>query len=826
MNSDNSPKSNPFDRELPKPAKYTDVSEKKLLEPTIADKFLKKAKKAKKPKFTFIDPIDESKIEKKIEKKIKKKNEPTMAKMEEKIKEKTFEPVFVADEDVKIRTFLKNIKDEKDTEIILEKIIYFMNMENALKKRKNVFQSMIDTLGPKKLKSMINEYLNQYDLDFYIFYKNYVENIGVEEKKIKNFFEDLFYEEDTTGRKKLIENYSKIAEKLIKFRDSSQRSIETKEIIQKIFTSLDYFLLRKFSNEYVKQYMDLGNKIPSLEEIYENFMSKPATLRYLEENNIKAAKSAKTTTGKPSQLAPLKQISKKILDILKSGVTDEIKNLGKEKLFESIISVSPYKSEYEDAKQYLRLENAEYKLVEYKEKIMIKMFKDPNYISNIIDEIDKYVENSSSSVEEFAKILGEIIIYILPIENVNNDMFVKKLLSGYYLPSVLYNLSAIEKLPEVFENDYVSHDIKKEVANNLHILLDQFIRNFANDIYITKNLYTLKNIPRPKYSQIAKFPKIKSCENSEDVINILPNDIIRYVDTGKIYCFSIKNIVENNLIINKYTGKHFTKEFIKIVNETYKISDVKNKKNVTENVVELAPGLLEYIEKDLGLIRENIFDLFSNYENEKIMKFNYVLKKKSDKEEEDVEEDTYEEKDTEEDDTTEEEDTDQEEDTYEEDSYEEKDVEEDDDIDVKENLVDKIKVMDLDKGENNLDIEENGKDEDTDEDDDTDDDVDDDTDDDTDNDTDNDTDEDEEDTDDDNVEDLENKKDNIDELGKEIEETKISDDYHKKCQKCKNSIKDEDKALKTFIFKNKKEKKIYFCCFKCFEEYKFPKIKL
>ena len=46
-----------------------------------------------------------------------------MDKMEEKIKEKTFEPVFVADEDVKIRTFLKNIKDEKDAEIILEKII-------------------------------------------------------------------------------------------------------------------------------------------------------------------------------------------------------------------------------------------------------------------------------------------------------------------------------------------------------------------------------------------------------------------------------------------------------------------------------------------------------------------------------------------------------------------------------------------------------------------------------------------------------------------------------------------------------------------------------
>lgn len=248
------------------------------------------------------------------------------------------------------------------------------------------------------------------------------------------------------------------------------------------------------------------------------------------------------------------------------------------------------------------------------------------YLNKVIDEILKI----SSNVSDFAKKLGELLVYMSKsVDAFNYGLFKSKIKLKYYPPEDIVKLTEKEKLPEVFGDGFLTgtseenEKIRESMRSNLKESLDEFIENFIDELYIHRNMYgrykprsSLKYGDRFRYSKISQLPDLtKTCIGNpgekiktKDLINylplkdkhiikvhvrvvdpdnqyavekILPNGDIEKVMVNKtkiveqekevdsIFCLNIDEIYErlqNKNNTNPYTGNELPPEFIDRVN--------------------------------------------------------------------------------------------------------------------------------------------------------------------------------------------------------------------------------------------------------------------
>jgi hypothetical protein len=235
---------------------------------------------------------------------------------------------------------------------------------------------------------------------------------------------------------------------------------------------------------------------------------------------------------------------------------------------------------------------------------------DDSYIKNIIFAISQDTKNN----REFAEKLFNIIVYIKPISSdFNNNFFRKRLKEKYYMPDFLLHLSNSDKLPEIFDNPDISEETKNKIASIINTNIKTSIDNFAYSIYRIKN----KNIviKEKRYDSILIEDNLSS---SKKIINnklIENNDeLIEYTEGDTLYYFPISDLIENfknGNYINSYNEKPFSNEFIYDFEKTYlesskkipstsiSISTPLELPKIKPLIKPIAPGLLDILKDEI-----------------------------------------------------------------------------------------------------------------------------------------------------------------------------------------------------------------------------------
>ena len=247
----------------------------------------------------------------------------------------------------------------------------------------------------------------------------------------------------------------------------------------------------------------------------------------------------------------LKTRNQSINEILKSDIDFEIKHLGLRKLAEALNKIAP--------------NNVDYGYFEGEEFIYNTEF--------IKETIDNIQENKTS---EFFRKIGEVIIY-LDLDVSKDNIFKNRVIQGYYIPSVLINLTVKQKLPEYFEDPNITQKEINSVIKIINNNVKDFVNSMGEIIYQYKN--PTKNIPTKSklhYSfdplNVRKWKKV--CDNKEDVENLDPEDLVYYKEDEEVYCFTIPYIVklikeQGKKAKNPYTGNLIDSDFKNDILNTY-----------------------------------------------------------------------------------------------------------------------------------------------------------------------------------------------------------------------------------------------------------------
>lgn len=138
--------------------------------------------------------------------------------------------------------------------------------------------------------------------------------------------------------------------------------------------------------------------------------------------------------SKPKVIKAVEYVNKDILQIYKEPVSSEIIKEGKISLSKKLESVSNFSNVYS---------------------------VDSEYINIVVNK----VAETSKNVEEFAAQLANIIVFLddIMLKSTGAKIFMRRIQNEYYLPDVLAELSPVEKLPEVFSNDDITENDKKNI---------------------------------------------------------------------------------------------------------------------------------------------------------------------------------------------------------------------------------------------------------------------------------------------------------------------------------------------------------------------------
>lgn len=190
--------------------------------------------------------------------------------------------------------------------------------------------------------------------------------------------------------------------------------------------------------------------------------------------------------------------------------------------------------------------------------------------------ISEYTEQIMGMIKaDTNRMLFSNIGYLTAISYIPNaNIFRQRVKSRYYLPNYLINIPLAEAVPELYEKDFDSNrNFKYTVANYMISYIDRYISTIAlrlarSDLRSTLNL------------KITETVGIRMACKNQDMLSYIsnPDNIAYYVDeedeNKAVYCFDVKNLIlytnengdlrQNKTIrINPYTGKPFSKEFIR-----------------------------------------------------------------------------------------------------------------------------------------------------------------------------------------------------------------------------------------------------------------------
>ena len=135
---------------------------------------------------------------------------------------------------------------------------------------------------------------------------------------------------------------------------------------------------------------------------------------------------------------------------------------------------------------------------------------------------------------------------------------------GYYLPDVLSTLTPMEKFPEVFFDDALAKKYSTIIQQGLD----------ATTLVLAKGRYYYKNYEKvflPKNYLLLRN-SLNICVNPSDVSDSAPGEILYYKEDGKIYCFTISQLMRrfrDGDMSNPVTGKKFNASFVKRFDTLY-----------------------------------------------------------------------------------------------------------------------------------------------------------------------------------------------------------------------------------------------------------------
>ena len=454
----------------------------------------------------------------------------------------------------KIADILINIDEtlENRYKIFLKKFGITKQQKDNAKYLKDLYIKKINNITKEIpfsiTKNLINRYLSQYKLTFVDFSNNFLAQYSKEPQSVKEtedtrlFFISLLPVFRSGNYTLLVDEFNK------KISEGGAQA----DLYNRIITEIDNIdLLRKLVTKFLDNFYDPVNVKP-LSEVYEKFQTDIRASR--ERRILPIVEQIHTVKHQFKQ----PDLNPQLLTILNSPITEDIKETGKKELSEALRSIS-------DSSTY-------------------------SLNSDFISDAIKSIVSVSSDVKEFADTLGKLIIYIrYRVKDINNEIFVKRIQFGYYRADVLVSLSAEEKLPEIYLNEFMSEEIKNDVAEVYDKLLKQYIRSFAELVYKYLNAGVRYSYIEPNITYtFERDVQKKSCANYNIKINNGPfagNNIqdasvdylVSYNEQGALYCFKfdlldsyIKDSLRNGETpMNPYTMNPFTEEFVQTYSESH-----------------------------------------------------------------------------------------------------------------------------------------------------------------------------------------------------------------------------------------------------------------
>ena len=193
-------------------------------------------------------------------------------------------------------------------------------------------------------------------------------------------------------------------------------------------------------------------------------------------------------------------------------------------------------------------------------------------------DINSFIQSDSTNVREFARSIGEIIIY-LDIDNISDSIFKKRIQKEYYNRNVLFNLSMNDKIPEILCNQD-NENYKSFIFNYINTKISNFIYRFGENIYIIQNKFTKeykrKIFPNEDMEISMKYTSInKFCDAT---LNILPENLLLYTNKNQTKCFFIKDLIQN-IKNNEFDDENFSKHIARI----YDFENILNPKKIISN---------------------------------------------------------------------------------------------------------------------------------------------------------------------------------------------------------------------------------------------------
>ena len=242
--------------------------------------------------------------------------------------------------------------------------------------------------------------------------------------------------------------------------------------------------------------------------------------------------------------------------------------------------------------------------------------KDDDYDTEYINEVIESIQSKSETIQQFLTLLGSLIVYM---RESKAKVFKERIRENYYLPSVLILLSIDEKYPEASGNPDNIINIQKQI--------NKYVRDTVKYYFYILNP-TLKIVGQTDMEVVnIKIDDVKNrCVNKDAIKNIPPHKLVYYTDsTDKIYCLIIEDILDQirsgKEVINPMTNKKLDDIFLQRFKLLYynghenpfdQVNTQSNKtisiKNDVVKEVELAPGLLDIIQKKINECESEIKD--------------------------------------------------------------------------------------------------------------------------------------------------------------------------------------------------------------------------
>ena len=249
-------------------------------------------------------------------------------------------------------------------------------------------------------------------------------------------------------------------------------------------------------------------------------------------------------------------------------------------------------------------------VVNYAQNILSKTLLESTNLSSKYLESSEYIKkaintiyNSNENVRGFIEQLGNLIVYFNKnISSIANNIFLKRVVAGYYLPDILVNLSPEDKLPEIFLNKYTSLKEKDNVAFVINSNVNIFCENFVKYIYNIRNPHNHVRFGGNRY--LAEYTRDKNnCLNYKKIFTIPNNELFYYhvlngKHTGKTICYKISDLYERfeNGDFKIYSGFYKNTDVEFFVNGKWETGIIDDYKKNNSSDIKLEDGNIINVE--------------------------------------------------------------------------------------------------------------------------------------------------------------------------------------------------------------------------------------